>query len=59
MSLAWWKTGECGEWLRDCVEYRIYSLENPDWAGLGEDARKKGLSSSEVYEFLRSVREEG
>lgn len=59
MTTAWWMKGETGEYLRDCVDYRIYTLENPDWSGLKEDAEKRGLSSKEVFEFLMSVREEG
>jgi hypothetical protein len=59
IAVEWWMKGAVGEALRDAVDYRIYTLENPDWTGLGEDAEKAGLSSSEVYEFLRNVREEG
>lgn len=59
MAISWWCKGRTGENLRDAVEYRIYTLENPDWGGLAKDAAKEGLNSSEVYEFLRSVREEG
>lgn len=55
----WWAKGATGEYLRDCVDYRIYTLENPDWSGLGKDAEQRGLTSSEVFEFLTSVREEG
>lgn len=55
----WWMKGEVGEYLRDCVERRIYDAPNPDWAGLEADARQTGLSYSETYEFLLNIRAEG
>ena len=58
-AVEWWMKGEIGNLLRDAVEYRIYTLENPDWSGLKEDAESYGLSYSEVFEFLQNVREEG
>jgi hypothetical protein len=59
MGTEWWMKGRTGEYLRDCVEQRIYNAPNPDWSGLQEDAKRAELSYSEVYEFLRNVREEG
>lgn len=55
----WWMRGRMGEYLRDCVEDRIYNAPNPDWAGLEADAKRAGLSYSETFEFLQNVREEG
>lgn len=55
----WWMKGEVGEYLRDCVEQRLYNAPNPDWAGLELDARRAGLSYSETYEFLQNIREQG
>lgn len=57
--IEWWMRGQIGEQLCDCADHRIYDQENPDWSGLEDDAVRLGLSYSEAYEFLRSVREEG
>lgn len=58
-ELPWFMKGCDGEYLRDCVEHRLYILENPDWRGLADDAKNYGLNTSEVFEFLTIVREEG
>lgn len=58
-EVVWWSRGETGEYLHDCVGYRLYTLDNPDWTGLANDARKAGLSESEVQDFLRLEREGG
>jgi len=55
----WWMRGEMGEYLRDCVEHRIYNAPNPEWGELEQDAKRAGLSYSETFEFLQNVREEG
>jgi len=55
----WWMRGEVGEYLRGCVEDRIYNAPNPEWGELEQDARRAGLSYSEAYEFLMNVRAEG
>ena len=59
VELPWFAKGATGEYLHDCVVHRLYTLEHADWSGLADDARKRGLTSSEVYAFLNRVREEG
>ena len=57
VEVPWYHRGEMGEYLCDCVGYRLYTLDNSDWGGLANDARKAGLSESEVQDFLQLERE--
>jgi len=59
VETPWFNRGRMGEYLLGCVEHRLYALENPDWSGLAEDARRAGLCESDVQDFLQQVREEG
>lgn len=58
-TTPWYNKGRTGELLLDCVEQRLYNEPTHNWTDLANDARRVGLSESEVYEFLREVRDGG